>query len=126
MNKLYNFDPFDGETTTRLMDWRILIPINDVDMEKVNTIAQSIRENGWNDRPLLAIGNEEDACLITGSHRLKACQILDIDVPVELIYADYFDWYDKGLRLDNEGARFELLEEYGNEYQKRLLSLEEE
>ena len=95
-------------------------------MEKVNTIAQSIRENGWNDRPLLAIGNEDGACLITGSHRLKACQILDIDVPVELIYAEYWDWYDKGLRLGNEVERFELLEEFGNEYQKRLLFLEDE
>lgn len=108
------------------MCWRKLIPINSVNMEKVNTIAQSIRENGWQGRPLLAIGDDEEAFLITGSHRLQACQELDIEVPVELIYVNYGDWYDAGFRLDSEGERMELVDEFGNEYQKRLLILEDE
>ena len=52
--------------------------VNDVDEEKARAIAESIKENGWQGAPILTYGN----CLVTGSHRLRA---------IEMLYDDDFD-----------------------------------
>ena len=58
--------------------------INEVDDEKVNEIAESIKENGWVGCPILVYND----MLLTGSHRLAALKklaeedydIFDLDV----------------------------------------------
>ena len=52
-----------------------MYPINEVDEEKVNSIAESIRENGWVGCPILIYNDQ----LLTGSHRLAALKKLDDD-----------------------------------------------
>ena len=52
--------------------------VNDVDEEKARKIAESIKKNGWQGAPILTYGN----CLVTGSHRLRA---------IEMLYDDDFD-----------------------------------
>ena len=47
--------------------------INAVDIDKVNTIAELIKNNGWIGAPILFI----DSGLITGSHRIEALRLLD-------------------------------------------------
>jgi len=47
--------------------------INEVDLDKVEEIAKSIKTNGWVGSPIL-VSNDT---LITGSHRLAALQLLN-------------------------------------------------
>ena len=47
--------------------------VNDVDETKARAIAESIKKNGWKGAPILTYGN----CLVTGSHRLRAFEILE-------------------------------------------------
>lgn len=47
--------------------------INEVYEEKVNKIAESIKENGWLGCPILVYNDQ----LLTGSHRLAALKKLD-------------------------------------------------
>ena len=110
-----------------MMDWKCLLPIHSyINQDRYNEILESMEKNGWNDRPLLAIGNEEEAFLITGTHRWNVCKTLNIEVPVELLEVKYFDWYDLGLRLDTEIDRLELINHFGSDIQKSIYDLEEE
>lgn len=96
-------------------------PVNDVDEEKVNEIAESIRENGWDGMPILTYGN----VLITGSHRRAALLKLydeDFDLSFECA-VDVSDLLediseeDIGTHLDALGYLFEgtWVEEYKDE-----------
>lgn len=49
--------------------------INEVDEEKVNKIAESIKTNGWTGCPILVYNDQ----LLTGSHRLAALKKLGDD-----------------------------------------------
>ena len=110
-----------------MMDWRCLVPIHSyINQDRYDDILKSVEKNGWNDRPLLAIGNEEEAFLITGTHRWNVCKTLNIEVPVELLEVKYFDWYDLGFRLDTEIERLELINHFGSDLQKNIYDLEEE
>lgn len=55
-------------------------------------IIESIRQNGWQGDPLLAIGDQ----LLTGSHRATACEILGIVPPVHQVQigCTWGDGYD--------------------------------
>lgn len=46
--------------------------INEIDIEKVNKIAESIQKNGWVGCPILVFNDQ----LLTGSHRLAALKQL--------------------------------------------------
>lgn len=66
--------------------------INDVDIEKVHNIAESIKANGWDGCPILVNGNE----LLTGSHRVAALREIaesgdDIDVLSQDVAEDVSD-----------------------------------
>lgn len=54
--------------------------INETESNKVEAIAQSIKENGWQGAPILTYG---DYRLITGSHRLEALEALYEDGEVD-------------------------------------------
>lgn len=59
--------------------------VNGTEEEKVNEIANSIKENGWVGAPILTYGN----LLLTGSHRLAAIEILaeeDFDLNFDCAY----------------------------------------
>ena len=49
-------------------------PINSTDPEKVSQIANSIKKNGWVGAPILVCLDHN--CLVTGSHRLAALEML--------------------------------------------------
>ena len=57
-------------------------------------ILNSIKSNGWQGLPLLAIGDQ----LLTGAHRATACNILDV-VPVvhQMIIEEAKDEYEQYL-----------------------------
>ncbi|MFT3952801.1 MAG: ParB/RepB/Spo0J family partition protein [Oscillospiraceae bacterium] len=77
-------------TTLTLSDICDVDSINNVDMEKVAQIAESIRENGWQGAPILVHTGINQ--LVTGSHRLAALKLLaeddssvyDMDVAVDV------------------------------------------
>lgn len=50
-------------------------PINSADPEKVSQIANSIKGNGWVGAPILVCLDHN--CLVTGSHRLAALEMLE-------------------------------------------------
>ena len=80
------------------IEWMDLI--NDTDSEKVRTIANDMRDNGYKGCPIL-VANDQ---LITGSHRLAALRILEEDG------VDVSDWEvaEDVTELVNEAfARFE-------------------
>lgn len=52
---------------------------------KVKEIAASMENEGWIGPPLLVVRNEDVWQAFTGSHRLLAAQIADIDVPAVFI-----------------------------------------
>lgn len=106
--------------------------INDVNEEKVNNIAQSIKEKGWVGCPIL-VANDQ---LITGSHRLAALKQLedegeyigDMDVAedvtdiVEAVFSRYEEengWVPE-LDYQNIGWIFEgtWVEQYKNEIEE--------
>jgi hypothetical protein len=83
-------------------------PINEVDENKVNEIAESIKANGFIGCPILICGES----LITGSHRLTALQQLAeqedaeqidfIGVRDMLVAADVSDIVDEAMRKFEE------------------------
>ncbi len=78
-------------------------PVNDItDKAKYEYLVKEFTENGYDGRPIVAVGDEWYAQAITGSHRIWASIEADIDVPVEFI------------SLETEGAT-ELLEASSDE-----------
>ena len=69
-------------------------PLHDAwDTPRLNSILESMKENGWIGAPLVAWGSH----LVTGSHRYEAARLLEIDVPVVQL-DDVFA--EAGLSLD--------------------------
>lgn len=76
-------------------------PLNEVDSEKVNALAEDIKNNGWKGMPILFIEGQ----LITGSHRFAALHKIE----KEDEYGDYIDL------LSNENIALDVSEEI-NDY----------
>ena len=80
---------------------RGLVTVNDVEENKVEEIAKSIRENGWQGAPIIYAGET----LITGSHRYAA---------LDKLYNDA-DFEDEHGVFENENVMFdaeEIIEAY--------------
>lgn len=90
--------------------------VNGVDENKVATLVESIKTNGWLYCPILTYGNT----LITGSHRLAAIKALyeedfninfdcarDVTDIIDDKLENGMDWYDINNNLDNLSALFE-------------------
>ena len=100
--------------------------VNDVDEEKARKIAESIKKNGWKGAPILTYGN----CLVTGSHRLTAFEILydeDFSLDFECAYDISDILEEKGISeeelwesTDNLSTIFEgtWVEEYADEIEE--------
>lgn len=100
--------------------------VNGVDEEKARAIAESIKENGWQGAPILTYGN----CLVTGSHRLRAFEMLyddDFDLDFDCAYDVSDIIADKGISeeelwesVDNLSTIFEgtWVEEYADEIEE--------
>jgi len=91
-------------------------PVNDVDADKVEALAVSMRENGWQGRPLAGLETNGGNYLFTGSHRLAAAVIARIEVPVELMPDDEItsDQWDAFMSADDDekaGLAFEFFGE---------------
>ena len=110
-------------------------PLNEVDENKVNEIAESIKANGFIGCPILIIGDD----LLTGSHRLTALRKLaedeniDIDIENMFVAEDVTEIVGEALRkfeeengyareidLNNIGWLFEgtWVEEYKDEIEE--------
>lgn len=110
-------------------------PLNEVDENKVNEIAESIKANGFIGCPILVYGET----LMTGSHRLTALRKLaedeniDIDIENMFVAEDVTDLVDEAIRkfeeengytrdieLDNIGWLFEgtWVEKYRDEIEE--------
>lgn len=123
----------------RFREIEYFAPINDVDQNKVNQIAESIKDNGYVGCPILVCGES----LITGSHRLTALQQLAEQEDAEqidfigvrdlIVAADVTDIVEEAMRkfeeengyardieFDNIGWLFEgtWVEEYKNEIEE--------
>ncbi len=80
-------------------------PVNSTKSDKVNDIAESIKNNGWIGCPILTWGNT----LVTGSHRLAALNKLDnegIDISNLDCAVDVTELIDEAI------AKFEKENEY--------------
>ena len=90
-------------------------PVNGVDENKVATLVESIKTNGWLGCPILTYGNT----LITGSHRLAAIKALyeenfdinfdcarDVTDIIDDKFENAMDWDDVNNNLDNLSALF--------------------
>jgi hypothetical protein len=92
----------------RFSEIEYFAPINEVDENKVNEIAESIKANGYVGCPILICGES----LVTGSHRLTALKQLaeqedndEIDyigVRDMLVAADVSDIVDEAMRKFEE------------------------
>lgn len=100
--------------------------VNDVDEIKARRIALDIQKNGWQGAPILTYGN----CLVTGSHRLRAIEMLydnDFDLDFDCAYDVSDIIANKGISeeelwesVDNLSAIFEgtWVEEYADEIEE--------
>ena len=83
------------EPTDYLSALRIEPPHEVTDTEKLNLLIKSMKENGWQGRPILIydVGRGNEA--LTGSHRIQAARQAGIEVPVYKIEnaSDYVDKY---------------------------------
>lgn len=57
-------------------------PIADVEPDKVQQLAESIKANGWQGAPILV--SEARGQLITGSHRLAALKLIEEETCLDL------------------------------------------
>lgn len=62
----------------------LLAPHKITDYKKVDALVESIREQGWIGDALVGYPWENKLQLVTGTHRLAACVILDRLVPVHV------------------------------------------
>lgn len=56
--------------------------VNATNADKVNMIAQSMEENGYDGRPIVVMENADEYIGLTGSHRIDAAKKAGIDVEV--------------------------------------------
>lgn len=102
------------QTTTRPSD--LLAPHDADDQDKVVALASSMREYGWIGAAVVVTGDQA----LTGSHRIAAADLADVDVPIieiadlmaehgqswdELLadhdMGDGMGWYEAGRWLDH-------------------------
>src|SRR5258706_890003 len=89
---------------------RVQPPHQVTDSAHFNDLVSSMKENGWQGRPILAIdlGNGIEA--LTGSHRIAAAQEADLDkIPVKFIEPGVLDYED------NDGYTFRDRQTMGDE-----------
>jgi len=69
------------------------------DIEKLNLLVKSMKENGWQGRPILTYDAGRGDEALTGSHRIKAATQADIEVPIYRIEnaGDYVDKNGKSI-----------------------------
>lgn len=60
------------------------------DQTKLNKIANSMKESGWDGDPLLAFDNGNGTFLLNGSHRVAAARKTGTDIPVVYVDEDKF------------------------------------
>jgi len=109
---------------TMMKTWAIEPLHGIMDCEKFHALVASMETEGWVGRPILAIGTEECAQAITGTHRLYAAREAEIDVPVVLIETD-IDWTEEYC-ISTEVDRRELVEALGTQEAIELLLAEDE
>ena len=89
-----------------------------LDYDKLQGLVNSMQTEGWTGRPLLTFFNGEVDYAWTGSHRITAARIVDVDVPVLRIDEGLVDdWL-----IDNDKSIEDLLE---GDFYKRLSVLEQ-
>ena len=98
---------------------RQIIELHEVrDYDKLQGLVNSMQTEGWTGRPLLTFFNGKVDYAWTGSHRITAARIVDVDVPVLRIDEELVDdWL-----IDNDKSIEDLLE---GDFYKRLSVLEE-
>lgn len=77
------------------IDARRIEPVNDVDADKVLALAENMRANGWQGRPVLAYEGAHGTMAATGSHRIAAAEEASIDVPVKFISEEAANFEDE-------------------------------
>ena len=106
---------------TRDLPPRSLRPPHPVqDCAKVELLAASMREHGWQSRPLLVV----DESAITGTHRLAAaiaagletvpCYVLSSGVVGEISEDEAERWWQLANDAGDDDSRLELLDEIGD------------
>lgn len=105
---------------------RCIIPPHEVqDEDKFSSIADSMRKNGWQGRPLLVIEAGDGFKALTGSHRLAAAVEAELEtVPVVMVDAEkFFAEYDLSDLWDDE-INVSILKEVGDTTAATLMEME--
>ena len=106
-------------------------PHNVRDTEKLSSLTKSMKDNGWQGRPILTydVGRGNEA--LTGSHRIKAANQAGIEVPIYKIQnaGDYID--KNGKSIQDIGymelkEQIKWLEKFGDKDAAKLLKQEPE
>ncbi len=88
----------------------VLAPHGVSDMAKVEQLAASMRAEGWQGAPLVAIINGSTADALCGSHRIEAASWAEIDIPVvdiaDLAEEHGLDWHGLYERMVDEGTSY--------------------
>jgi hypothetical protein len=119
------------EPTEYVSGIRIEPPHNVRDTEKLSSLTKSMKNNGWQGRPILTydVGRGNEA--LTGSHRLKAANQAGIEVPIYKI-ENAGDYVDKNGKSIQDIGYMELkeqikwLEKFGDKNAAKLLKQEPE
>ena len=70
-------------------------PLNKVeDRKKYNEILESMKQEGWQGRPILAYEENGKTKALTGSHRIYAARKAGIDVPVVMVKPESLNYED--------------------------------
>jgi hypothetical protein len=107
-------------------------PLNKVeDRKKYNEILESMKQEGWQGRPILAYEENGKTKALTGSHRIYAARKAGIDVPVVFVKPSVMKWEDnKGLfgtfkESINDQRVYEHLKAAGDDAAASLAKLED-
>jgi len=107
-------------------------PLNKVeDRKKYNEILESMKQEGWQGRPILAYEENGKTKALTGSHRIYAARKAGIDVPVVFVKPSVMKWEDnKGLfgtfkESINDQRVYEHLKAAGDDTAASLAKLED-
>ena len=74
---------------------RYIQPLHDAyEADKLDRLADDMRQRGWVGRPILAIDCDDYLQAITGSHRIRAAELAGIDVEICEISQPAFDGED--------------------------------
>jgi hypothetical protein len=99
------------------------------DIEKLNLLVKSMKENGWQGRPILTYDAGRGDEALTGSHRIKAATQANIEVPIYRIEnaGDYVDKngksiFDVGFMEPEDQVKW--LNQFGDKNAAQLLKQE--